>query len=155
MVVPTSEVGYTPAMPRREDHEVHKGHVVALDKKNIKIVLSIYISPYIPNLLVCIFYTITDILLISQNKIKESNLFHTTMILLQCIHVACRKFMSNCLRQITNNHFWMFFFDFTLFISGILTVFSTRYEHFSWWKMKSQNCNRVVKYIVLFVVAGN
>ena len=31
MGVPTSEVGYTPAMPRREDHEVHKGHVVALD----------------------------------------------------------------------------------------------------------------------------
>ena len=33
MGVPTSEVGYTPAMPRREDHEVHKGHVVALDTK--------------------------------------------------------------------------------------------------------------------------
>ena len=42
MGVPTSEVGYTPAMPRREDHEVHKdmwwhwgggGHVVALDKE--------------------------------------------------------------------------------------------------------------------------
>jgi hypothetical protein len=33
MGVPTSEVGYTPAMPRREDHEVHKGHVVAMDKK--------------------------------------------------------------------------------------------------------------------------
>ena len=30
MGVPTSEYGYTPAMPRREDHEVHKGHVVAL-----------------------------------------------------------------------------------------------------------------------------
>ena len=30
MGVPTSEVGYTPAMPRREDHEVHKGRVVAL-----------------------------------------------------------------------------------------------------------------------------
>ena len=30
MGVPTSVVGYTPAMPRREDHEVHKGHVVAL-----------------------------------------------------------------------------------------------------------------------------
>ena len=30
MGVPTSEVGYTPAMSRREDHEVHKGHVVAL-----------------------------------------------------------------------------------------------------------------------------
>ena len=28
MGVPTSEVDYTPAMPRREDHEVHKGHVV-------------------------------------------------------------------------------------------------------------------------------
>jgi len=24
MDVPTSEFGYTPAMPRREDHEVHK-----------------------------------------------------------------------------------------------------------------------------------
>ena len=36
MGVPTSEVGYTHAMPRREDHEVHKGHVEALDqKKNI------------------------------------------------------------------------------------------------------------------------
>ena len=33
MDVPTAEVGYTPAMPRREDHEVHKGHVVALDPK--------------------------------------------------------------------------------------------------------------------------
>ena len=33
MGVPTSEVGYTPAMPRREDHEVHKGHVVALGKE--------------------------------------------------------------------------------------------------------------------------
>ena len=30
MGVPTSQVGYTSAMPRREDHEVHKGHVVAL-----------------------------------------------------------------------------------------------------------------------------
>ena len=36
MGVPSSEVGYTPAMPRREDHEVHKGHVVAVGggKKN-------------------------------------------------------------------------------------------------------------------------
>ena len=33
MGVPTSEVSYTPAMPRREDHEVHKGHVGALEKK--------------------------------------------------------------------------------------------------------------------------
>ena len=37
MGVPTSEVGYTPAMRRREDHEIHKGHVVALGgkKKNL------------------------------------------------------------------------------------------------------------------------
>jgi len=41
MGVPTSEVGYTPAMPRREDHEVHTGHVVALDqKKNIHVEIS-------------------------------------------------------------------------------------------------------------------
>jgi len=33
MGVPTSDVGYTSAMPRREDHDVHKGHVVALDQK--------------------------------------------------------------------------------------------------------------------------
>ena len=32
MGVPTLEVGYTPAMPRREDHEVHKRYVVALEK---------------------------------------------------------------------------------------------------------------------------
>ena len=32
MGFPTSEVGYTSAMPRREDHEVHKGHVVALGR---------------------------------------------------------------------------------------------------------------------------
>ena len=35
MGVPTSEVGYIPAMPRREDHEVHKGHVVVLDQKKV------------------------------------------------------------------------------------------------------------------------
>jgi len=35
MGVPTSEVGYPPAMPRREDLETPQGHVVALDKKNL------------------------------------------------------------------------------------------------------------------------
>ena len=35
MGAPTSEVGYTPAMPGREGHEAHKRHVVALDKKKI------------------------------------------------------------------------------------------------------------------------
>jgi hypothetical protein len=33
MGFPTSEVGYTLAMPRREDHEAHKGHVVVLEGK--------------------------------------------------------------------------------------------------------------------------
>jgi hypothetical protein len=33
MGVPTSEVGYTSATAGREDHEVHKGHVVAFGKK--------------------------------------------------------------------------------------------------------------------------
>jgi len=33
MGVPTSEVGYTSAMPRREDHEVHKDMWGALGKK--------------------------------------------------------------------------------------------------------------------------
>jgi hypothetical protein len=31
MGVPTSEVGYTSVTAGRRDHEVHKGHVVALD----------------------------------------------------------------------------------------------------------------------------
>jgi hypothetical protein len=43
MGVPASEVGYTPAMPRREDHEVHKEHVVKLNKKK-KTVLSVAIG---------------------------------------------------------------------------------------------------------------
>jgi len=33
MGVPASEVGYTPAMPRREDHEVHKDMWWHLRKK--------------------------------------------------------------------------------------------------------------------------
>jgi hypothetical protein len=33
MGVPTSEVIYTLATTRRGDHEVHNGHVVALEKK--------------------------------------------------------------------------------------------------------------------------
>jgi len=34
MGVPTSEVGYTSAMPRREGYEVRKGHVGHWRKKN-------------------------------------------------------------------------------------------------------------------------
>jgi hypothetical protein len=33
--VPTTEVGYTSATAGRGDHKVHKGHVVALEKKKI------------------------------------------------------------------------------------------------------------------------
>jgi len=42
MGVPTSEVGYTSAMPRREDHEVRKGHVGHWIKKNKKKLLNKY-----------------------------------------------------------------------------------------------------------------
>jgi hypothetical protein len=36
MGVPTSEVGYTSATTGRGDHEVHKGYVVALGEKNLR-----------------------------------------------------------------------------------------------------------------------
>jgi len=36
MGVPTSEIGYTPAMPRREDHEVHKDMWWHWTKKKIE-----------------------------------------------------------------------------------------------------------------------
>jgi hypothetical protein len=39
MGFPTLEVGYTSATTGRGDHEVHKGHVVALEKKNLTSVL--------------------------------------------------------------------------------------------------------------------
>jgi hypothetical protein len=35
MGVPTSEVGYTSATTGRGDHEVHNGHVVAFEKKQL------------------------------------------------------------------------------------------------------------------------
>jgi len=52
MGVPTSEVGYIPAMPRREDHDVHKGRVVALDQKTIemyqtRIFVTVHIEYYL------------------------------------------------------------------------------------------------------------
>jgi hypothetical protein len=51
MGVPTSEVGYTSATTGRGDHEVHKGHVVALGGKkfmvwsveNLKVVCDVYV----------------------------------------------------------------------------------------------------------------
>jgi len=50
MGVPTSEVGYTPAMPRREDHEVHKdmwwhcrrGGIISLFVSNRCLLLIVY-----------------------------------------------------------------------------------------------------------------
>jgi hypothetical protein len=53
MGVPTSEVGYTPAVSRREDHEIHKGHVVAMEKKKQFYAL--------PTLYLCVLY-------LSENK---------------------------------------------------------------------------------------
>ena len=48
MGVPTSEVGYTSAMPRREDHEVHKRTCGGIWK--IIIVIIIKLSPIIISL---------------------------------------------------------------------------------------------------------
>ena len=45
MGVPISEVGYTSAMPRREDHEVHKGHVVALGGEKKILVAQFQMKP--------------------------------------------------------------------------------------------------------------
>jgi hypothetical protein len=42
MGVPTSEVGYASATTGRGDHEVHKGHVVAL--KNYLYLCSVYLQ---------------------------------------------------------------------------------------------------------------
>jgi len=51
MSVPTSEVGYTSAMPRREDHEVHKdmwGHWRGgRNITNIYIYMYIYLYEYV------------------------------------------------------------------------------------------------------------
>jgi hypothetical protein len=38
MGVPTLEVGYTSATTGRGDHEVHKGHVVALEGRGKKLI---------------------------------------------------------------------------------------------------------------------
>jgi hypothetical protein len=41
MGVPTSEVGYTSATTGRGDHEVHKGHVVALAQKKVGVCVAL------------------------------------------------------------------------------------------------------------------
>jgi len=45
MGVPTTEVDLTPAMPRREKHEVHKGHEVALER-NVYIIWFVCYEQY-------------------------------------------------------------------------------------------------------------
>ena len=52
MGVPTTEVGLTPTMPRRENHEVHKWHVVAVGK------IFIYIYIYIFYIIYCLLLAI-------------------------------------------------------------------------------------------------
>ena len=46
MGVPNSEVGYTPAMSRREDYEVHKGYVVALGEEKSILYYIIELTSY-------------------------------------------------------------------------------------------------------------
>jgi hypothetical protein len=47
MGVPTSEVGYTSAITAREDHEVHRGYLVALaQKKNILAIFRNFLTSF-------------------------------------------------------------------------------------------------------------
>jgi hypothetical protein len=51
MGVPTLEVGYTSATTGRGDHEVHKGHVVALEEEEINLIkCRIVLVPLIINM---------------------------------------------------------------------------------------------------------
>ena len=62
MGVPTSEVGYTPAMPRREDHEVHKDMWWHWTKKkkelpnvDVNALSEIFLSGLQPKIYVCVY----------------------------------------------------------------------------------------------------
>jgi len=87
MGVPTSEVGYTPAMPRRENHEVHKdmwGHWTK--KKTIIQTLydTIILDTKLDNFLPC---------KISVNPFNLQNIHHTTRILLLQVEENISKFL--------------------------------------------------------------
>ena len=68
MGVPTWEVGYTSAMPRREDHEVLQGHVGHWIKKKKKIPSRIefsfvkFVPKYLNSSTISIFGTIVGFL---------------------------------------------------------------------------------------------
>jgi hypothetical protein len=47
MGVPPSEVGYTSATTGRGDHEVHKGYVVALEKKMLAGLYDTFSNPLV------------------------------------------------------------------------------------------------------------
>ena len=56
MGVPSSEVGYTIATTRREVHEVHKGHVVALEKKKSAVISLLPCLDFVTRLVSCAMY---------------------------------------------------------------------------------------------------
>ena len=62
MGVPNSEVGYTSAMPRREDHEVRQGHVGHWIKKKTKNKKKLLKNTPMPNLI--------------KIRLMEAELFH-------------------------------------------------------------------------------
>jgi hypothetical protein len=55
MALPALEVGYTLATTGRGDHEVHKGHVVALATKKMNVNYSQSADMYIGIYLTCFF----------------------------------------------------------------------------------------------------
>jgi len=111
MGVPTSEVGYTPAMLRREDHEAHKGHVVALEKKNIYILrcTALLMSKHV---IICnssrsFYYAshpTTDIIE-GVFTFKKSCRF-TVHVLIEFIYARKKRtvFPKPIIRKITNSH---------------------------------------------------
>jgi hypothetical protein len=56
MGVPTSEVGYTSATTGREDHEVHKRHVVTLAKMKLTAWITAVVLEYLISVLSKLFF---------------------------------------------------------------------------------------------------
>ena len=77
MGVPTSEVSYTPAMPRRGDHEVHKGHVAALGGDVVFFfyflffifTVSDFLGGYVQNL---VFWVFTPCSVVDVGRVAQS-----------------------------------------------------------------------------------
>jgi hypothetical protein len=78
MGIPTSEVGYTSATAGRGDHEVHKGHVVALATENLSHRHILFIH---------VIYIISITAIVKPRGIARALIFHIYWILIdEIIH---------------------------------------------------------------------